>query len=469
MKKGSVSVFKTIQTAIRRGSAIFCLTACFAWCFGNSTAFAAEEVSISTILAAKYYTNAEGFQRVGFYLLCDTYDNLYISGDLKTKRFICNFPNVMKYKFGIRQNGDIIAVFRSEFSKAETSYGPGLDNVRKNPRVLLRSEQYRRIHEVDFGEYDEETGEGLKPCGWLENCGFCSLPSGDVLFAEYTRMGVLYTANCWRIKEGSDLTDPASWEIVKQFQVAENDKITTYDESVIEHFHTVQRDPYTGIVYIATGDLRSKSQMWYSRDNGDTWEQQTFTDPSTGETLTSGEKYFRILNYNFTDNYVYWSSDSSKKHAILRCERAETGELDPDSITVLAELERLEGSPATYGTVYDPANNFMVLMERCDENADTMRFRVYDLDDDTIKTIDTINVAGSDSGHIGFRTEYTEFAPRDGVIKVGFGSNAEYRNNNDLCGNPGDSDWRNNINNMWIKVDRDPDGEIVVEYGYYQI
>lgn len=463
-------VTNSIKKVIKRASAIICLAVWCTICFGESSVTAAEAKGpISTILAAKYYTNAQGFQRVSFYLLCDTNDNLYISGDLRTKRFLCNFPNAMKYKFGIRQNGDVIAVFRSEFSKAEASYGPELDNVRKNPRVLLRSERYRKVHEVDFGEYNKETGEGLKPCGWLENCGFCSLPDGDVLFVEYTRMGVVYTANCWRIKADSNLTDPNNWEIIKQFQVAESDKITTYDESVIEHFHTVQRDPYTGIIYLATGDLRKKSQMWYSRDNGDNWEQQIFTDPSTGKTLTSGEKYFRILNYNFTDEYVYWSSDSSKKHAILRCERAESGELDPDSITVLAELEPLDGSPATYGTVFDSKNNFMVLMERCDAKAESMRFRVYDLEDDTVKTIDMINAAGGEGSQIGFRTEYTEFEPVDGVIKIGFGPNSGYRNHNDLCGNPGDSDWRNNINNMWIKVNRGSDGEIVAEYGYYQI
>ena len=423
----------------------------------------------STILAAKYYTNCNGTQWVDWYLICDPYDNLYISRGLKYKIFICNFPNAMKYKFGVRKNGDILAVYRSELSKAVTEeYGPELDDVRKNPRVLLCSERYRVIHEVPFGDYHPDTGEGLKPSGWLENCGFCSLPNGDVVFVEYTRMGVVFTANCWRIEAGSDLTDADSWKVVKQFQVAKNDD-EDYDESVIEHFHTAQMDPYTGIVYIATGDYKNKAQMWYSRDNGRTWEQQTFTDPYTGNTLTSSEKYFRILNYNFTEDAVYWSSDSSKNHAIFKCSRAESGELDPDSIEVLVELDMIEGHPATYGTVYYPEYNLMVLMERCDWTAESMLFRVYDLDDDSVKEIDTIYVAGDEPRNVGFRTEYTEFIPTDGKIKVGFGNNVRYRNYNDLCGNPGDSDWTNNINNLWIEVYRDEDGEITVDYGYYEI
>ena len=423
---------------------------------------------VSSILAAKYYTNPDGTQKIDWYLICDPYNNLYISEDLAQKQLLCNFPNALKYKFGIRGNGDIIAVYRNELSKPSTEkYGPAMDNIRKNPYVLLSSEEYSTIHEVDFGEYNQNTGKGLRPSGWLENCGFCSLPNGDVLFAEYTRMGVVFTANCWRIETGKDLTVADNWKIVKQFKVALNDN-ESYDESVIEHFHTVQMDPYTGIVYMATGDAKKKSQMWYSRDNGLTWKQQKFIDPSTGKTLTSGEQFFRILNYNFTKDYVYWSSDSSQDHAILRCKRAKSGELDSRSIEILAELETLVGNPATYGTVFLPEDNLMVLMERCDKTADTMHFRVYDLEDGKVKTIEIIRAAGGKPVNIGFRTEYTEFNPIDGRIKMGFGSGLRYRNYNSLCGNPGETDWTKNINNMWIEVHRE-NGEIVAVFGYYQI
>ena len=407
--------------------------------------------------------------RIEWYLICDTNNRLYMSEDLRTKRFLCEFPDALNYKFGIRQNGDIIAVYRSEFSEALTkNYGPSLDLVRHNPYVLLQSEDYAIFHEVDFGEYDVSTGERLKPCGWVENCGFCSLSNGDIMFAEYTRMGIVFTANCWRIKAGTDLTDPANWEIVKQFQVAENDD-DEYDESVIEHFHTVQEDPYTGIIYIATGDEGHKAQMWYSKDRGDTWTQQTFIDPDDWGTATSGERLFRILNYNFTEDYVYWSSDSAQDHAILRCERREDGGLEPNSVTIMEELPKLEGGPATYGTVLFEEEEFMVLMERCDAKSFSMLFRAFDLRDNTVKTICTINAAGDSKKNVGFRTEYTEFEPEDGVIKVGFGSNSKYRNINDLCGNKGKADWSCNINNMWIKVYRNQDGEIEAEFGYYPL
>ena len=34
---------------------------------------------VSSILAAKYYTNPDGTQKIDWYLICDPYNNLYIS------------------------------------------------------------------------------------------------------------------------------------------------------------------------------------------------------------------------------------------------------------------------------------------------------------------------------------------------------------------------------------------------------
>ena len=417
----------------------------------------------STILAAKYFTYADGTTPViDWYLLCDTNDKLYISNSLKGKKYICYFQGATNYKFGIRQNGDIIAVYRNEFSETGATHDSLLDAVRQNPFVLLKSEDYTVKHEVDF--------EGnLKPTGWLENCGFCSLPNGDIIFGEYTRMMVLYTSNLWRIKATDDITDPESWEMIKSFTVAENDTDNSYDESVIEHFHTVQVDPYTGIIYFATGDTKKKSQIWWSDDGGDTWNQQEFVDPVDSQAKTSGEKMFRLLNFNFTEDYVYWSSDSSTEHAILRCERDADGGFDPESMTILATLPQLTGNPATYGTVLYEDLGLMVLMERCDATAASMLFRAFDLTDNTVKTIRTINTTGGTNKYLGFRTEYTEFEPSDGVIKVGYGSNSKYRNVNAICGNSGNMDWHYNINNLWIRICKDYAGNARAKFGTYYI
>ena len=417
----------------------------------------------STIIAAKYFSYIDGTQPVvDWYLLADYAGYIYISKDLKSRKYICKLPYWFQYKFVVRQNGDIIAVYRTELLSAasEATYDSTLDDCRKNPLVCLHSEGYAEWHEVDFGT-------SLKPTGWLENCGIEVLPNGDIIFGEYTRMMVVYTANLWRIKAGADITSSSSWEVLKSYRVAQNDT-DTYDETVIEHFHTVQVDPYTGTVYYATGDTENKSQIWYSTDGGDNWTQQTFVDPDTSQTVTSGEKFFRLLNFNFTADKVYWSSDSGTEHAILKADRNGINGLAPDSIRVVTEIATATGKPATYGSVLYEDKKIMILMERCDSNATQMLFRAYDLVTNTLKTICTIKCAVSEAKNIGFRTEYTEFEPLDGIIKCGFGTHRYYINYNAICGNKG-TEFINNVNTLSIRISMDAERNIYAKFGTYYI
>lgn len=415
----------------------------------------------SSIVAAKTFTYADGtLPVVDWYLLMDYAGNMYISKDLRSRFFISFFPYRTDYKFAIRQNGDIIAVYRNEFD-ATGSYDSSLDDKRRNPMVALRSENYATWHEVDFGS-------AIKPTGWIENCGCCVLPNGDIMFAEYTRMSVLWTANLWRIKASADITLASSWEKLKTFRVAQNDT-DAYDETYIEHFHTVQVDPYTGIIYFATGDKGNKSQIWYSKDGGDTWTQQTFVDPDTGDTVTSGPKLFRLLNFNFGKDYVYWSSDDPEEHVVVRAARSANGELDPSSVVILAHIDFISTRPATYGSVLFEDLGLMVMLERLDSLlGNSMLFRAFDLKTNTVKNICTIKSATGENAHVGFRTEYTEFEPNDDVIKCGFGVSFDYLNNNAICGNAGGT-FAENINNLSIRISMDADRNVYAKFGTYYI
>lgn len=409
----------------------------------------------STILAAKTFSHADGTHpTIDWYLLCDYAGDMYISKDLKSRTYITKKIDWNQYKYAVRANGDIIAVYRTEFITGGTQeYGPSLDSQRQNPLVCLASEGYSTWHEVDFGT-------SKKPCGWVENVGACLLPNGDLLFAEYTRMLVMYTANLWRIEADVDVTDPTNWEILKTFTVAEDDE-TEYDESVIEHFHCVQVDPYTGTVYFTTGDKGHKSQIWYSTDNGDTWTKQVLNGQ------TSGEELFRLVNFSFTPNKVYWVSDDPEHHVVISCDRATNG-LDSTSVQVLATMPVITGRPATYGQVLYEDLGLIVMLDRLDGTNTEMPFRAYDLEDGTVKTICTIKSANGTAVHIGFRTEYTEFDPEDGVIKMGFGNNSNYLNRNAICGNPANT-FAENINNLSIRINMDADRNVYARFGTYYI
>lgn len=439
-----------------------------------------NDFPVLSILAAKYFSYHNGSPAViDWYLLIDPKTNrFYMSKDLKHKKYIFTFSgdnnNPHRYKYGILPNGDIIAVYRCEFETRGASYGPELDNVRKNPYVFLASENYQAKHVVDFGTFNPVTQEGLKPSGWLQNVGFCVLPDKSVVFCEYTREMVLYTANCWKIEADADITDPSNWTVIKQFLVAPNDT-DELNESYIEHFHAAQWDSFGETLYITTGDLGNKSQIWYSKDYGETFTQQRFL--KNGEYVTSGQKEFRLVNFTFTDQYAYWISDtSSSQRGVMRCARNQNGGLDEDSLTELLNIPATSpGYPATYGQAYLPEFNLLVLMERCDETgASSMAFRAFDMTTNTLKTITTLRmIDGGSSGdihsHLGFRTEYTEYDPEDGIIKCGFGGRWEYRNRNDLFDNVISTEWKDMINNLNVRVWRDSNGNIGCRFGVYYL
>ena len=273
-------------------------------------------------------------------------------------------------------------------------------------------------------------------------------------------MLVMYTANLWRIEADADVTDPTNWEILKTFTVAEDDE-TEYDESVIEHFHCVQVDPYTGTVYFTTGDKGNKSQIWYSTDNGDTWTKQALNGQ------TSGEELFRLVTFSFTPNKVYWCSDDPEHHVVISCDRATNG-LDSTSAQILATIPATTGRPATYGQVLYEDLGLIVMLDRLDSKSSQMPFRAYDIVDDEVKTICTVKSATGADVNVGFRTEYTEFDPEDGVIKMGFGNNSNYLNRNAICGNPAKT-FAENINNLSVRITMDADRNVYARFGTFYI
>lgn len=76
------------------------------------------------------------------------------------------------------------------------------------------------------------------------------------------------------------------------------------------HIHTVDIDPFTGQIWIGTGDDKYQSHIYYSDDNGNTWNQ-----------VGMGSQEWRVLSIWFTDKFIYWSMDSSETQKIFRISR----------------------------------------------------------------------------------------------------------------------------------------------------
>ncbi len=80
----------------------------------------------------------------------------------------------------------------------------------------------------------------------------------------------------------------------------------------IRHVHLTVTDPYTGHIWVGTGDLDQHSRLYYSQDNGNTFSL-----------VGIGSQKFRSLSVWYTNYYVYWDMDSERaKQHVYRLPRS---------------------------------------------------------------------------------------------------------------------------------------------------
>ncbi len=414
-----------------------------------------------SIRCAKEQSYVDGSApQIEFFLLEEPVThNFYYSRDLSTKEYMFTFTgDAHKYSFGVLQNGDVIACLDADAISVNTKD----DANRQNPYVFLASENWSIQHEVNFGS-------SLKPCGWLENCGFKVLANGDAIFCEYTRQTTA-TANAWKIS--GDPTNKANWTATQSFAIT-----TTDNSNGFKHCHMVMQDFYTGICYLATGDSDTGAMLFCSDDNGSTWTQLLSPDSASHdhETGFSGgsEKYCRMLSMTFTENYIYWATDTAVtvNHYLFRCERDNDGVLDYSTITEIVNIPRAHNA-ATYGTAYIPEMNAILLLERTDAAEQEMPVRMVTLADEQLHTIGKMEVCpdlASTGANLGFRTRFSEWYPYNGLVRVGYDLMMQTHNNatnqNKGFGNEGHTSTgkgADNINNLFLQVYKDG-----TDYGFH--
>ena len=91
------------------------------------------------------------------------------------------------------------------------------------------------------------------------------------------------------------------WKKVLEWQPESAFYGDTSNLNTIRHVHAVQTDPYTGHVWVATGDLDQHSRLYFSDDNG-----ESFT------LIAIGSQKFRSLSLWFTERFVYWNMDTER-------------------------------------------------------------------------------------------------------------------------------------------------------------
>ncbi len=123
------------------------------------------------------------------------------------------------------------------------------------------------------------------------------------------------------------------------------DSYTNNSSNSVYHVHVVTVDPYTGNVWIATGDDDEHSKIYYSTDHG-----ESFT------LFKSGSQQFRTLSIWFTKDYIYWNTDSASANQVIsRVKRTNLNKVE-----IVAELAN--GSHWYHTWVKDNQGEELVLM-----------------------------------------------------------------------------------------------------------
>lgn len=146
--------------------------------------------------------------------------------------------------------------------------------------LLLSNTGWMRRVSPNFSEVRE--WEGNRFLGSINTfIGMDSTEDGIVMYAEYgTDPETTY--NIYR-----SLDDGLSWEITK----------TGED---VRHWHSVQRDPYTGHWWACGGDALVENRIIKSEDNGENWV-----------VMGSGLHDYRACGLVFTENEVMWAMDTA--------------------------------------------------------------------------------------------------------------------------------------------------------------
>lgn len=385
------------------------------------------------------------------------YKFYYAQGKPENIKYLCDWDTSLAgtshntpiwYCFGITDEGDIICVHRGEIESA--------DRARDYPIVYPHTNYNSPVKVMLTGDL---------PTSWISNSGDYA-ESGHFWFGEYIR-NVHTHANVWEVT--APYTNAADWNIVKTY---ERDIDPTDPSSMvlgkIEHIHHVSRDPFSGVLYVTTGDHWTEARIDY------------LANGSWGILAEGNEEICRQLNFVYTPTYVYWASDAFSvwnpdtqeyeggAHKFFRATRNENGLIDINNIDKY-DIPYFMAAVATYHVVYISNPECILVLDRIDRafSYAELPFHVWNIKEEKFELSGMAKQAkGNIDQYLGFRCECCQHYPNlfDNKISVGF---SLYPNAIDVCGNPcpninpsqggntsDDSVNSNQVNSMTIHVEK---------------
>lgn len=276
-------------------------------------------------------------------------------------------------------------------------------NNRHNP-IIYPHDDYNNPYIVDFGD-------NIAPYGWLMSGGVVQFDDGTFLFGEYKSHSLKDEESndpriIWHVSAPYD--NPYNWVKAHSFKhVYFQSDISDQPDNEIGHIHAIQYDWYSGVAYCTTGDIDRHCRLWRSLDKGISWEAVDGAvgwspgDVGTGNTQTIGQKW-RFTNMIFTEDYVYWCTDSFRNyHCLYRIQRGGDGVIIPNTLEQITNLEMNISSSlsqATYVSILLRNPYGILIIDRAEPRTDgLLDLKFYDLNDETLSIVSTLHRASTDA------------------------------------------------------------------------
>ncbi|MEM2703157.1 MAG: sialidase family protein [Candidatus Bathyarchaeia archaeon] len=155
----------------------------------------------------------------------------------------------------------------------------------KNGDILLIANGKMFLHSKGASHMVYSFEHGVGPL----RDGLCEDDNGNIYIGEYfPNNSRKHPVRLLKSEDGG-----RSWEVLQSFKN-------------IRHIHCVQYDPYEKLLWMGTGDRDEESKIMFSEDYGETWN-----------VMGSGNQMFRTVTLLFTEEYVYWGTDTPARQSYI--------------------------------------------------------------------------------------------------------------------------------------------------------
>lgn len=351
------------------------------------------------VYSKKFYYSEDG---VNLEYLFTWDDSLAYDSTFEPYDYVCYLLN----------NGDVVFVYRQDTFRHTAV-------KRCSPIIYKASENYKG-HKIIFGQK-------MYPVGGVQNCAFeYDYTDNSFYIAEYVRASMSDVMNVWKVTAPYD--SESCWNIVLQVQRSNPGR-----EINLKHFHAVEIDTFSNVVYAWTGDDGDYCHLYQSTDHGANWSL----------VKQGPEKHMRILNMLFLEDAIYWGTDGGKvdMHYLVKAARNSNGTIDTTSFeeVFMFPNHSYNGGHVRYSTystclVSNPRG--ILFLNKFDiATTEAMPMYFYDLENEEMQLLDTIPKLGSSAIIYGFRNDAVTFYPlQSSQNKIICGFTA-YPNNLDVLEN----------------------------------